>query len=174
MKQIYFLLTVLFFVIMVFESCKKDSATLDNNTLLIANSNKDTISSSASIVGIWKILKDSFFVVDAPAFFKTHDSSYIGVATDYYNFRQDGSLYIKEGNVSDTLAYEILPNNQVNFIYNTYITITDSVGNSIQTKYKKAFTITTLIETNLTMSSNISSDILSPEGYFANKLKLTK
>jgi hypothetical protein len=136
---------------------------------LISNSDKDTISTSVTIVGLWHILKDSFYVVDAPPFYNPGDSIYSGVATDYYDFKSDGSLYRKVGNIADTLGYEILPNNQIDFVYNKYIMLYDSL-----VKLKETYTITTLIQTNLTISTNISSDILGPEGYFANRLKLTK
>jgi hypothetical protein len=180
MRQSISLVGLIIFAILTLAHCKKGALTVSkvNNSdslAIIASSNNDTISPYATPVGVWHIIKDSFFVVQAAPFLKYKDSVYSGKATDYYDFKPDGSLYIKEGSTMDTLAYQILANNQLAFIYNYYNIVTDSLGNIIsKTKRKKTYRITALTATNLTMSSNISSDILTPVGYFANRLKLIK
>jgi hypothetical protein len=176
MKGPFSFLIVTALLLAGFTSCKKDSPVSSASTItLMENSDQNIISPYVPVVGEWRLLKDSLYVVGAPPFFRTSDSVYFGEAADYYNFKGDGSLLIKERNQFDTLAYELLPNNQVNFIYNYYITVADSLSNIIsRTKYKKTFTITTLTQTNLTMSTDLSSDILGPEGYFAERLKLAK
>lgn len=154
--KLFLTLTLLFATIMEIISCRKDL--------------------SNSIVGKWSIVKDSSFVADAPPFYNAGPGSvYTGVEGDYYDFRPDGNLYIKEGTYSDTLIYNLSPGNQLNLIYNTYNTLTDSLGNIIaQTHPTKSYTIVTLSATNLIMSSNLTSDILTPEGYLANKLEMKK
>ena len=148
--------TLLFTTTMEIISCKKDF--------------------SNSIVGKWSIVKDFSFVADAPPFYNAGPGSiYTGVEGDYYDFRPDENLYIKEGTYSDTLTYNVSFDNQVNLIYNTYNAVADSLGNIISQEHRtKNYTIVTLSATNLTMLSDLTSNILTPEGYLANKLDLKK
>lgn len=171
MKKTYPLFLSGLILIILINACKKDHLTSGIST---GDSDQDTISPSATIIGTWRILKDSFYVAGNPQFYNVKDSVYFGTPADYYIFTPNGTLYIKEASTSDTIHYELLASNQVNLIFNTYITIQDSSGNDEQVNYKKTYTITTLTSSRLTMSSNISSDILTPEGYFANRLKLEK
>jgi len=131
---------------------------------------------SNSIVGKWSIVKDSTFLAEARPFYNAGPGSiYTGVKGDYYDFRPDGYLYIKEGTYSDTLTYNVSSGSQVNLIYNTYNTVSDSLGNIIsQTHPTKSYSIVNLSATNLTISSNLTSNILTPVGYPSNKLELKK
>jgi len=129
-----------------------------------------------SINGKWSIVKDFSFIADAPPFFNAGPGSiYTGVEGDFYDFRPDGSLYIKEGAYSDTLTFNVFSFNKVTLIYNTYLTTVDSLGNIISQEHpRKYYSIVTLSPTNLTMSSDLTPDILTPVGYFANKIELKK
>ncbi len=131
---------------------------------------------SDAIAGRWNIVTDSSFVGQSPPFFNPGAGHvYKGITSDYYDFRTDGRLYIKEGAYSDTLTYQVRPDKHITFVYNTYLTTVDSLGNIIsQVHPKKNYTITTLSANNLTMTSDLTSDILTPVGYFANKLMLAK
>ena len=70
---------------------------------------KDT---APSIVGKWLIINDSTTITGKDSFPSSH-SNYIGTADDYYDFRNNGELYVKEANYMDTMAYEVTGNNQV-------------------------------------------------------------
>jgi hypothetical protein len=132
---------------------------------------------SNSIVGKWHIVKDSSFLANSLPFYNAGPGRiyYTGLGDDYYDFKPDGNLYIKEGTYSDTLTYNVSSGDQVNLIYSTYNIVSDSFGNIIsQTHPTKSYTIVTLSATNLTMSSNLISNILTPVGYLANKLELKK
>jgi len=67
---------------------------------------------SASIVGNWNLVSDStrFVGVDTV---NSYHSYYIGQPSDYYDFNKNGNLYVKEGSHLDTMAYQVLPGNQV-------------------------------------------------------------
>lgn len=146
----------LFILTIITTSCKKENASI--------------------IVGKWSIVKDSSFVAQAPPFFNAVPGNiYFGVVGDYYNFTTEGKLYIKEGAYADTLSYSLSPNNQVEFIYNSYNLEVDSTGNIIsQNRRKKSYTIEALSANQLTMTSNLNGDILTPVGYFANMLTLKR
>ena len=65
----------------------------------------------ATIAVKWNLVKDSLAVgagVSSP-------DTYTGVAGDYFDFRQDGNCYIKEGSRLDTLAYSITSDSTLNF-----------------------------------------------------------
>ena len=154
--RLFLTVTLLFATTMEIISCKKDF--------------------SNSIVGKWSIVKDSTFLAGVPPFFNAGPGrAYIGVEGDYYDFRPDGNLYIKEDTYSDTLTYNVSSGNQLNLIYSSYNTVSDSLGNIIsQTHPTKSYTLVTLSATNLTMSSNLTSNILTPVGYLANRLEMKK
>jgi hypothetical protein len=65
-----------------------------------------------SILGKWLILNDSTKITGRDSFPSSH-SNFIGTASDYYDFRSDGKLYVKEDDYLDTMAYEVTGNNQV-------------------------------------------------------------
>lgn len=62
------------------------------------------------ILGKWNILSDSTSLRgngDMPSSY----TNYIGKPSDYYDFRTDGNLYVKEGEALDTMAYQVQGNN---------------------------------------------------------------
>jgi hypothetical protein len=177
MKRIIPVLFTAYFLFLIVSCTKQQSSrsTFNFNGVDTSINNEDTISPTASIYGKWNLISDSFYVADAPPFFNAGDSVYVGTAADYYNFTQGGNLYRRESIHTDTSSFELLPNNQVEFlnIYD-YRFEQDSMGTFTILKVSLTYTITTLTEHNLTLIANLSSAILTPEGYFADKIKLYK
>lgn len=60
--------------------------------------------SVATVAGIWSVVNDSGF---AGVGLNNHAVDYAGRIGDYFDFRADGNIYVKEGPVSDTLQYTI-------------------------------------------------------------------
>jgi hypothetical protein len=177
MKRIIPILFTAYFLFLILSCTKEQSprSTLNFNGVDTSINNEDTISLTASIYGKWNLISDFFYVADAPPFFDAGDSIYVGTAADYYNFSQGGNLYRRESIHIDTCSFELLPNNQVEVlnIYD-YSFEQDSLGTFTTPKVSLTYTITTLTEHNLTLVANLSSSIATPEGYFANKIKLCK
>jgi len=91
MKQII-TLTVLLLGCTLYMACKKDAG--------------------PSIKGKWNIVNDSTRITGTGGELIYHNN-YIGAAGDYYDFRDDGKMYMKEGAALDTMQYEVYGNNQV-------------------------------------------------------------
>ena len=166
------------YFIFLIASCTKEQSTrstLSFNGVDTSINNEDTISPTASIYGKWNLISDSLYVAYAPPFFNAGDSVYLGATADYYNFTQGGDLYRRESIHADTCSFELSATNQVGFvnIYD-YRFAKDSLGTFTTPKISLTYTITTLTEHNLTLVANLSSATLTPEGYFANKIKLYK
>ncbi len=77
--------TVLTLFVVLITSCDKDAA-------------------SATILGKWNLINDSKFIGVG---INNHPVNYTGQTGDYFDFRTDGNLYIKEGAVLDTLPYTL-------------------------------------------------------------------
>ena len=80
--SIFFLIIFLYSVVI---SCKKDQ--------------------DGVIAGKWSLVNDSVIVGVGP---HIGTKNYIGVAGDYFDFRTDGNVYVKEGAKLDTLSYKII------------------------------------------------------------------
>ena len=93
----YYLLTALF-VISCFASCKKTGEAAGPVTL----------------VGKWNLVNDS------TAYGESYitKTNYVGVPGDYFDFRTDGKVYIKEGDKHDTLTYNMVARDSV--VINTF------------------------------------------------------
>jgi len=100
-KIIVFLLLIISGII----SCKK-------TTLNDHNSKSSTL-----LQGKWKLRNDSAFVAGN---FSSTGSNYIGLPTDYYDFRSNGVLYVKTGTYIDTASYTLLPDTKVELRFYTY------------------------------------------------------
>jgi hypothetical protein len=59
---------------------------------------------AATLIAKWGILNDSTYSCVGPF---CNTQNYKGVAEDYFDFRADGFVYIKEGSSLDTLSYKI-------------------------------------------------------------------
>jgi len=135
-----------------------------------------TKSGANSIVGKWNIVKDSSYVSGAPPFFNAGTGgAYMGVAGDYYDFKQNGTLYIKEGSYADTVIFSVSFNNQLTLTSNSYNYVADSLGNIIgRTHPTKSYSISSISATHVELTSILKSNILTPIGYLANKVDLKK
>lgn len=65
---------------------------------------KDLADSKATILGKWSIITDSTFEGVGAS---NHPINYTGKTGDYFDFRNDGKLYIKEGLKLDTSTYKL-------------------------------------------------------------------
>lgn len=92
---------------------------------LLFSCTKTNISSSASdtntnsIVGKWSIVNSSTVLKS-----KTIDPfirNYIGTQNDYYDFKENGCVYIKEDRSLNTLNYKVTNNNTIVFSYKNVI-----------------------------------------------------
>lgn len=65
---------------------------------------------AGTLVAKWNLVNDS--IADGGAYGITQ-TNYIGVPGDYFDFRTNGKLYIKEGTFYDTMAYHVADGNSV-------------------------------------------------------------
>ena len=65
-----------------------------------------------SIAGKWQIVNDSTRFIGNASNSSWH-ADYIGQPGDFYDFRSNGMMYVKEGPKLDSMAYEVSGNNQV-------------------------------------------------------------
>jgi len=108
MKNSSFLWIVIAGFSLWFFSCTKEQASTLKAVLPTAQE---------SSIGKWGVVNDSTFVGVGQ---NNHLSGYEGVSGDYFDFRADSNLYIREGSNFDTLRFSILPNHQlyINGFYN--------------------------------------------------------
>ena len=88
----------------------------------LASCKKSGNSGPVTLVAKWSLVNDSTAYGGALPSPLTK-TNYIGVRGDYFDFRADGKLYIKEGAKYDTLAYHMTSGDSViinNFNYNNY------------------------------------------------------
>ncbi len=84
------LLIVGFVFLASFSACKK----------------KDVEKTTAEkVVGVWKVSNFSYNDFYSNA---NHFTSYTGIASDYWDFRTDGKIYLQESGVKDTVSYSIV------------------------------------------------------------------
>jgi hypothetical protein len=95
---------VVFILTSAFFSCKKDTS----NTGLFSDNLSEV--NQSSIIRKWSIVTDSAFTGFAQ-YQKPFD--YAGRPGDYFDFRTDGNVYTKEGNVFDTLKYSFKAINKI-------------------------------------------------------------
>jgi hypothetical protein len=69
-----------------------------------ASCKKSGDSGPVTLVGKWSLVNDST-AYGGPLALPLTKTNYVGVPGDYFDFRTDGKLYIKEGSKYDTLAY---------------------------------------------------------------------
>jgi hypothetical protein len=82
--------------IIVFCSCSKQNVSKN--------------STAATIMGKWNLISDSVFTGVGPG---NHLVGYIGLPGDYFDFRTDQNVYIKEGSSYDTLGYKIVTDSTI-------------------------------------------------------------
>ena len=79
--------------------------------VLIGCSKSDMIE-PGSLVTKWTLVNDS--VSNSIGASAAYTKNYTGAAGDYFDFRNDGKCYTKEGNNYDTLAYQIIGASKIN------------------------------------------------------------
>jgi hypothetical protein len=119
-------LIVISFVVII--SCKKA-----NEAITLPLSNVATISSVASVFGPWRVANGSWSITGQGE--KSY-KNFTGLATDQYDFKPDGLLYIQEGNGTDTVEYNIIEGNRIVFKFKNSSTDTMQV---IQLDARKIF-----------------------------------
>ncbi len=93
-----------------------------------------------SPAGSWQLMQDSTsnWLLNTPAV----NTNYIGVAGDYFDFRTDGFCYTKEGNVYDTLAYQLVSPKSI-ILQNFGLVVNGSTEPSVLTQTNNTANITT-------------------------------
>lgn len=83
-------------------SCKKDSSLIQNTD----NSNNLTLNAlnANSLIGKWNIVTDSTYTGVGQY---NHPLNYVGQAADYFDVKTNGTIYIKEALILDTLSYTL-------------------------------------------------------------------
>lgn len=94
-----------------------------------------TSNHTADVMGKWSVINDSTRFIGRDTFPSYH-YNYVGQPSDYYDFRSNGMMYVKEGGLLDTMAYEVLSSGQVRCspspgLVTSYTTsqVTDSTAN---------------------------------------------
>jgi len=63
-----------------------------------------------TILGNWNIETDSTF---QGVGLNNHAVNYVGIPGDYFDFRNDGNVYIKESKTFDTLSYKLISDTSI-------------------------------------------------------------
>src|SRR5476649_2744188 len=96
----------------------------------LASCKKSGESGPVTLVAKWNLVNDSTASGGALASPLTK-TNYVGVPGDYFDFRADGKLYIKEGAKYDTLTYNTTSGDSViinNFNYNNYPSVIEPLS----------------------------------------------
>ncbi|MEO7119627.1 MAG: hypothetical protein ABIY62_00945 [Ginsengibacter sp.] len=72
--------------------------------LILGSSCSKKSNAPTSILGKWNIKIDSSY---AGGGLGNHEVSYVGQSGDYFNFKSDGHVYIRENSILDTLIYTL-------------------------------------------------------------------
>lgn len=122
---------VLLLVISAMLSCKK------NNDATI------------NLRGNWHLLSDSAYIVSAVSNGIT--TTYRGLPTDYYQFTDDGHLYVKEGNNIDTATYH-LSGDQLNINYSYILQNGTVIANAV-----RSYTVSDYTTNKVTLSYRVTT-----------------
>ncbi len=68
------------------------------------------VSPSPSVLGKWTVLSDNQYTGVG---LNNHQVTFTGQSGDYFDFRTNGKVYIKEGSSFDTLSYKLLSDTTV-------------------------------------------------------------
>lgn len=133
-------------------SCTKEKALQPGSPAIKLDASTDTL------FGKWNVVYDSSYTGVG---INNHLAVYTGVSGDYFDFRADSYLYIKEGASFDTLLYTPLTDSTV---------IIASFGITLN-----GVDDTTRI-TGLSSSTAIltASEVITPGGIFFRKVKLKR
>ncbi len=106
MKTRYVILTTTVIILFI-TACKKEAGgTLSQ----LINKNGTSESGQTSLIAKWKIVTDSTFEGVGS---NNHPVNYQGQAGDYFDIRENGYIYTREGTVLDTLSYTLISNSTI-------------------------------------------------------------
>jgi hypothetical protein len=108
MKTSHFLL--LLAVITTVSACKQVNITPDK----AVGPSVKTIK-NALLIGKWTLVNDSTSGTGIGPKFTFYTNNYIGTGDDYFDFRADGNVYIKENGSLDTMTYSMASDTTVIF-----------------------------------------------------------
>jgi len=103
----------------------------------LASCKKSGDSGPVTLVAKWSLVNDSTAHGGALASPLTK-TNYVGVPGDYFDFRANGKLYIKEGSKYDTLTYNMTSGDSViinTFNYNNYPSVIKPLTTNSATIY---------------------------------------
>jgi len=130
-------------------------------TFFLISCKKSSLSTNdtpTSIVKKWNILNDSTFIGVGV---NNHPVNYAGQAGDYFDFRTDSYIYIKEGPILDTLSYSLTSDTTI------LIASFGIISNGIPEMSR----ITNLTTHHVTI---IAPLVVTPGGLFGRKVNLTR
>ncbi len=119
---------------------------------------KDSTDSNATILGKWNIVTDSTFEGVGTS---NHPVNYNGKTSDYFDFRNDGKLYIKEGLKLDTSSYQLASDTTI---------LIPTFGTTLNGKIETCH-ITSLTSRHATITA---PTLATPGGLFGKKVNLSR
>ena len=129
--------------------------------IFLSSCKKDVIynhDGKVTLVGKWHVISDSSF---SNAGIHNHPVNYKGQADDYFDFRADSNLYIKEGSTLDTLHYSVTSDTTM---------VIDAFGGIMNGVEETSF-VTNLTAHSLTITAPI---LITPGGLFGRRVDLNK
>ena len=167
MKKIIRVLFIACLSIALFSSCSKEALAPISQPVKGNNTNpaKDNISpittpdpilghvnTAVTLAGQWKLVKDSVGFSGGESAGATSDI-YKGTAADYFEFTNDGKLYIQENGVVDTANYTINTDKSITVNYLVYNGAPVNSYGSIITNFHQI----KLTGTSVTLTSSVAS-----------------
>lgn len=123
--------------------------------------NKDSVSANdtnSTILGKWNILNDLRLIGVG---INNHPVSYTGQTGDYFDFRTDSNIYIKEGAILDTLSYRLISDTTILIV---------SFGNMVN-GISEISRITNLSAHGVTINAPV---VITPGGQFGRTVNLIR
>lgn len=130
-------------------------------TFFLISCKKNSLSASdihANMLKKWNILNDSIFIGVGV---NNRPLNYAGQTGDYFDFRTDGYIYIREGPILDTLSYSLTSDT----------TILISSFGIILNGVPEISRITNLTAHGVTINAPL---VVTPGGVFGRKVNLTR
>ena len=167
MKKIIIVLFIACLSAALFSSCSKDALApapqpVKGNTTSPAKDNVSPVSTpdpilghvntAITLTGQWKLVKDSISFSGGESAGATSDV-YRGTAADYFEFTNDGKLYIQENGLVDTANYAINTDKSITVNYLVYNGAPVSSYGSVITNFHQV----NLTGTSVTLTSLVAS-----------------